>query len=219
MEVHETSDGMRWYVVEGRYLPSVTTVLGKIFNHPDWARYDLSSPAVIYARNKGRAVHKACYWLAKGRRLKPESIDPALEPYIAQFENFLIETKFETEEAEFLAVSRRNGFAGRGDLWGKMPGDGLDLIRNKFGAKTGHLIDIKTGVIQVNMAGWQTAAYLRAYREMRDLLNVPCKRSVLHLDGGKPDGWRLVALDDPDDWPVFLSALNCFKACEMRGML
>lgn len=208
LDVHETPDGMRWYVVEGRHLPSVTTVLGKIFNHPDWARYDLSSPAVIYARNKGRAVHKACYWLAKGRRLKPESIDPALEPYIAQFENFLLETEFETAEAEFLAVSQRHGYAGRGDLWGRMP-DG----------KGGHLIDIKTGVIQTDMAGWQTAAYLRALREMKGLQQVPCKRSVLHLDGGKPDGWRLVALDNPDDWPVFLSALNCFKASEMRGML
>lgn len=203
MEVRETSDGMRWYVVEGRHLPSVTTVLGKIFHHPDWVGYDLSSPAVIYARNKGRAVHTACYWIAKGRRLDPASIDPALEPYITQFENFLMETRFEAEEAEFIAVSRLYGYAGRGDLWGQMP---VDMGR------AGRLIDIKTGVIQVDMAGWQTAAYLRAFREMRGLQQVPCRRSVLHLDGGEADGWRLVALDDPDDWPVFLSALNCFKA-------
>lgn len=210
MEVHETSDGMRWYVVEGKYLPSVTTILGKIFNHPDWAHYDLTSPAVIYARNKGRAVHKACYWLAKGRRLNPSSIDPALESYIAQFENFLIETKFETAKAEFLAVSRRHGYAGRGDLWGQMPQDQ---------GRAARLVDIKTGVIQTDMAGWQTAAYLRAYREVRGLQQVPCKRSVLHLDGEKPDGWRLVALDDPDDWSVFLSALNCFRVDKRNNIL
>jgi len=210
LDVIETPDGMRWYVVEGRRLPSVTTVLGWIFHHPDWVRYDMSSPAVIYARNKGRAVHQACYWLSMGRRLNPASIDPALEPYIAQFRHFLAETEFRTEQAEFLAVSRRHGYAGRGDIWGQMPDDE---------GRVGHLIDIKTGVVEEDMAGWQTAAYLRACRETRGLQQVPCKRSVLHLDGEKPDGWRLVALDNPDDWAIFLSALNCFKAAESRGRL
>lgn len=201
--------GLRWYLVEGRRFPAVTTILGHVFANRDWARYDLSDPAVVYARNKGRAVHTACYWIAKGRRLNPETVAPELEPYIAQFEGFLAETGFQTMEAEFLVSSLRYQYAGRGDLWGKMP---------NLPTRGHHLIDVKTGVIQVDMAGWQTAAYLRACREGW-LQYEPCKRSVLHLDGGKPYGWRLVALTDPDDWAVFLSALNCFKAAASRGML
>lgn len=201
-------NGLRWYLIDGKRIPSVTSVLGWCCHHPDWARYDLTSPAVVHARNKGRAIHTACYWIAKGRRLNPETVDSELEPYIAQFEGFLAETRFQTMEAEFLVSSQKYRYAGRGDLWGKMP----DVDRGN------HLIDIKSGVVQVDMAGWQTAAYLRACREGW-LQHEPCKRSVLHLDGGKPDGWRLVALNGPDDWAVFLSALNVFKAATNRGML
>lgn len=199
--------GLRWYPVEGRLLPSVTSVLGHVFMKPDWARYDMNSPEVIFARNRGRAVHTACYWLAMGRRLNPETIDAAVAPYIDQFTDFELKTGFRTDSAEFRVVSMRYGFAGRGDLRGRFPDD-----------DNRHLLDIKTGYVEPWLAGAQTAAYLRADREMGGDMSC-ARRSVLHLTGEARDKWRLVGLTDSDDYTLFLSALNVFKAAERNGAL
>lgn len=199
--------GLRWYVIDGKHLPSVTSVLGWCFKHPDWLGYDMNDPAVIYARNRGRAVHKGCYWLALGRRLNPKTVDDALVPYIDQFRNFLTTTGFRTEEAEFLVCSKHNGYAGRGDLKGHFPT-----------SEARHLLDIKTGIVEPWLAGYQTAAYLRGDREKNK--DMCCtKRSVLKLDGDKPDGWKLVSLADPEDLVYFMNALNVFKAAKRNGAL
>lgn len=200
---------MRWYAIdpETEY-GSVTTVLGWAFRYGDWFRYDLTSPEVLTARSRGRAVHKAAYWMAIGRRLNPQTVDPMIEPHVAQFNHFLSTTKFETEEAEFPIVSRTFRFAGRGDLRGRFPGD-----------PSKHLIDVKSGLtVLMWLAGFQTAAYLRGYREMTGDLSAT-KRSVLHLNGKKPDQWRLKKLDDPDDWTMFLSANNCFNRARIERCL
>ena len=201
-------NGLRWYVIDGRKIPSVTSVLGFIFHWPAWAKYDLTSPEMLFARNRGRAVHKACYWLAMGRRLKAETIGPVLVPYIDQFTHFLETTRFQTEAAEFFCLSRKYGYAGRGDIKGLFPGD-----------KARHFLDVKTGTaVEGWLAGFQTAAYLHADREESG--DMRCvKRSVLHLNGGEPDKWRLRGPKGPDDFTMFLSALNCFKESERRNLL
>ncbi|MCP4201896.1 MAG: hypothetical protein GY769_08180 [bacterium] len=206
--VRETRDGLRWYVGNGgRTYPSVTTALGWVFHNREWVRYDMDAAHVVHARNKGRAIHTACYWMAKGRELDPASVDEELEPYIEQFRDFMRVTGFRPTDTEFLVVSQRYGYAGRGDLCGNVPEE-----------KTAHLVDIKSGQLQTDMAGWQTAGYLRAWREMkRDRLVF--RRCVLHLNGKGRDKWRYVGMSKPGDWAVFLSALNCFKAAEAGGML
>lgn len=202
------NDGLRWYPIKGKRKPwpSVTTALGWVFHYPGWARYDLTSAEVLFARNRGRAVHKACYWLALGRRLDMSTVDSVVEPYVFQFEDFLRETGFRTTAAEFLVWSEKFRYAGRGDLKGVFPPD----------LKTIHLIDIKTGSgVMAWLAGFQTSAYLRADREMVGDMRA-AKRSVLWLE---PDRWRLKALTDRDDFTMFLSALNCFHRANIEGAL
>lgn len=207
LEVVE-KNGLRWYPIGGKLYPSVTTALGWVFHYPGWARYDLNSPEMMFARKRGRAVHKACYWIALGRRLMESTVDPILEPYITQFRCFLLTSGFRTEVAEFRIFSRRFGYAGRGDLKGYFPGD-----------PNRHLIDIKTGTSVMGwLAGFQTAAYLRADREESgDMTST--RRSILQLNGQKPHQWRLKGLNDPDDFTHFISALNIFKVAERENWL
>lgn len=200
--------GLRWYLVEGKKLVSVTTALGWVFHWPGWAKYDLTAPNILFARNRGRAVHKACYWMSMGRRLREDTIDPVIEPYVFQFAHFLQTTQFRAEAAEFLVYSKKYGYAGRGDIKGFFP---TDTAR--------HFLDVKTGeTVEDWLAGFQTAAYLNADREMTKDMRC-AKRSVLHLNGGAPDKWRLRGPKGPDDFTMFLSALNCFKEAERRSAL
>lgn len=201
-------DGFRWYPIDGKEYVSVTTALGWVFHYTGWAKFDMSSPFMLTALKRGRAVHKAAYWLSMGRRLKMETVDPIILPFVLQFEDFLKTTRFVAEAAEFRVYSEKYGYAGRGDIKGHFPGD-----------PDRHFLDVKTGVgVEEWLAGYQIAAYLRADREMGGDLSC-AKRSALHLNGKAPDKWRLRGLTEPDDLVHFLSALNCFKAAERHKAL
>ncbi len=201
--VIEGEYGIRYYDQNGT-VPSVTSVLGWIFGYGGWAGFDPSSAAVITARRRGTAVHRACEILAKGGELRDSSVHPMIRPYVEQFRDFIDSTRFRAVASELRVVSKRYGYGGRIDLIGES-GDGPMIL------------DLKT-TQDVWLAGYQLSAYKQALCETT-AGHESRQRGTLILSEKAPDKWKLRAFDDSMDFQVFLSALNCFKVAMFAGRL
>lgn len=209
MEVIESQDGRRYYrAPDGRLDPSVTTALGSVFRYGGWAGFDPQSPAVLTARRRGRAVHRACEILAKGGLIEPGSVHMTIAPYVEQFVNFKRQTGFRATASEMYVRSDIYRFAGRLDLVGEWPPYRVD---------SAGVLDIKT-YLDVWLAELQVAAYEQGYRETTGDAR-PLDRGTLLLSNGPPDGWKLRRLEEPNGLTIFLSSLNCFRYADSKGRL
>lgn len=204
--VRQNSAGYRWYRPDGfrEWLVSTTTALGYVFRFGGWAGFDPWSAAVLTARRRGKAVHRACEILANGHEIAESSLHPIVVPYVAQFRDFMAKTDFRATGTEIEVFSARYRYGGKLDLVGDWDGEA-------------GLLDIKTG-LDTWLAGFQTAAYEYAYRETTGD-QTPRRRGTLLLSDKAPDKWKLRVCPDPSDFSVFLSALNIFRVAEARGKL
>lgn len=174
------------YHVDGREVPSVTTVLSP-YTGLEYVNRDLLEAAAAL----GTDVHAAVHLYNTGRLAHcPEHI----EPYVDAWRKFLDESGAVVLESEVRVYSAKYGYAGT-----------LDNILHWNDTDT--LTDIKSGSVVPKTVGPQTAAYVHAVNEMRGT-NLRARRCI-HL---RPDGtYKVHRLTETTDWSIFLSCLNVWR--------
>lgn len=194
-------------------VPSVTSILGHVYRKIEWRwtedDWRMQRWRELY-RDRGQAIHSACYLLADGQGVKKASLDPMIVGHVDQFVDFLKVNRVETVWAEKYVRSRRYGFAGRLDLdiW----------VGSSRARRRRWVTDIKSGAPD-SLVGPQTAAYWHAEVESEGLGQdeAPPGRAVLYL---RPDSWDFVPLkNQPQDFAHFRKALETFKSAAKLGVL
>ena len=175
------------YTLEGRQLPSVTTILqAEGFIDATWF--------TEYGRDRGTKVHQAVEFYDAGD-LDEDSLDPVLKPYLAAWKRFKEEAHVTIEASEVRLASEVYGFAGT-----------IDKVAAIGNVKA--ILDIKSGQVQP-WTGLQLAAY-------HILLNEPARKRYavqLNNDGS----YRLHEFKDRSDRAVFLAALTVHQWKRREG--
>lgn len=184
--------GAHRYFLGERELPAVTRIM------EDAGIVDFSrvKPDILEtARQRGTAVHVACALYDQGT-LDYASLADESYGYLAAWILFRHQTGFEPSIIEKRLCTQFHGYAGTIDRAGSMSK-----------AKTPAIIDIKTGLPGDDAPGIQLAAYECLMKEA-DLLGSRFRRIAVHLT---PDGkYRMEPHENPNDFPVFLSALTLY---------
>lgn len=174
------------YTCEGLTLPSVTQILTAV------GLPDLSAiPAVTlqWKAELGTMVHLATE-LDDQNELDYNSLDDRIIPYLEAYRRFKSESGFKIIDIEKMVFDPALKYAGKLDRFG--------ILNGKRS-----LLDIKTGVFDSLSVGPQTAAYARAYTDLK------CNRYTLQLkDNGN---YKLHKLNNDNDFNIFLSALNLYR--------
>lgn len=187
------------YTLDGKKLPGVTSVLKPISG----AHYAGVDPAVMErAAELGRAVHRLIE-LDLANDLDLDELDPVLLPYYNGWRQFLATSGFKAQLSEQQMASRRQGYAGTLDLFGR-----LNYLPS--------LIDAKRVAVVVRSTGPQTFAYGQLVRECFPGLlpaDAQLRRYALHLKNPAPGQtaapWSLVPFNnDRQDALVWQSCLN-----------
>ncbi len=193
------------YFVDGRPVPSVTTVLP--------ANFDFVKPEYLKAAAElGTAVHKTIE-LYELDQLDIDNLDDVLRPYLDGWINFKNDTGFVLYRAEMRLYSVVYGFdiVGTTDVVGTFEEAKQKKARavSRYKKTDLCLIDIKSGILSPTTA-LQTAAYSRAYEETTgDRIR---RRFAVQLgDVTKhPRGYKLTEFKNQrEDFSMFLSFLNC----------
>lgn len=171
-----------------RQVPGVTEVL------KPYSAFAAMDPRALepYAA-RGKAVHRLCE-LHDTAMLQASQLDDLGRAYIAQWQRFLADSRFDAALIEYQAYSRTYDFAGRLDRYGKRPG--------KRGAILHAVVDIKTGIPD-RTAGPQTSAYAQLVRE--NLSEPVDERFCVYLTS---DNYKIVPLSDVLDFKRFCAALT-----------
>ncbi|NIQ00988.1 MAG: hypothetical protein GWM98_11665 [Nitrospinaceae bacterium] len=175
------------YELDGKYIPSVTTILDDVGlkTFPDFVQ-----DREWYA-DRGTKVHKACHLFDIGK-LVPESVDPAITGYLKAYELAKKEMGFTVVHSELRVFDEAFWVAGT-----------LDKFVAFRGGKTA-IIDLKCGA-KNRGDRYQTAGYGYAFGGYFEI-----DRLALYLrDDGSfaPDPH-----DDDSDFTVFQSACNVYHA-------
>lgn len=175
------------YRIDSKIVPSVTQCLSLLDPFAKVDRHVLEAAASF-----GRHGHRAMALVVRDA-LNWSTLDSALTPYIEGGAKFLHDFRDRTVVASELMVGHPIlKVAGQIDL--VMESNVVEVVEFKFTA------DFPDGV------GPQTAAYARLLRHIRpSLYGRLVRRRVVVLTEG---GYKTELLDDPSDWPVFLSCLN-----------
>lgn len=172
------------YTLGGKHLPSVTQVLQVLDQYEGVPLRVLEA-----AREFGVHVHLACELDDRGT-LDEAALDRRLAPYLAGWRKFRRDTGFAPTHIEERIVHRQLGYAGTLDRLGTLRGRPA-------------LVDIKSGM-KPKSVGAQTAAYAEAFVLTAGAKRRPARYCVQLSEGD----YRLHVLDDPADWPLFVSCLN-----------
>jgi len=172
------------YTLGGRVLPSVTQALQVLDQYENVPARTLEAARVL-----GVHVHLACELWDRGT-LDESALDMNLRPYLDGWRKFRGDTGFVPTHIEERVLHRQYRYAGTVDRMG--------MLRNRPA-----LIDIKSGM-KPKSVGAQTAAYAAAWCYANSY-NRALSRYCVQL---MPGDYRLHALDDPADFPLFLSCLN-----------
>jgi hypothetical protein len=178
------------YRMDGRLMPSVTTVL----KGTGMIDYSMIPQNVLQAAaHRGTAVHKALHYYDDGE-LDESTIDPMILPYVEAGKRFYAESRFEVAHVEQRVVDKVHWYAGTLDRTGAFP-DGSVAV-----------LDWKTGIL-VPGHGLQLAAYAACMDHPRKY-----RRIAVQL---KDDGtYRIEEYPMKDferDIRTFLSALSCWN--------
>jgi len=171
------------YQVDGAIKPGVSEILqGAGIIDTRWYN--------DHACLRGTYVHKAVQ-LYHRAGLNFKTLDPALEPYVRAYLDFLKRTDFRPVIIEEPGYDPVYDYCGTPDLIGYLKDE---LV----------LIDIKTGA-RPKWVGLQTAAYKKLFGLKIDLKPI-VHRFALELRGnGK---WSLTMLSNPRDIEIFLAAVS-----------
>ena len=176
------------YYLGGTELSSVTTILNQL---NDFGRIP---PDVLERKRQiGTAVHKAAE-LDDAGNLDPDSIDPAVAPYLEGWRKFRRESGFVPEYSEQRVYSTAYQYAGTLDRIG--------ILNNEL-----ILLDIKARATDTPETALQTAAYAKAWEEMTGANLMHRRYSVRLTQDGN---YRLVPHAGLTDFTVFLSCLTLY---------
>lgn len=198
MPLDATTAGIRFDEAEHRYydfrgeVPGVTRVL----ESQGLLTLPKESEALAFARDLGKAVHKATELHDRGE-LDADTVSPLVKPYLDAWILFKEQVGIEIEATELRVYEPNYRYAGTLDRLARWKHRGRRLTLHG-------LIDIKTGAPQ-RATGPQTAAYLNALpRSERKRV-----RYAVHLD--TLGQYHLQGYYDPGDFGTFLSALNLYN--------
>lgn len=177
------------YRVGGVVVPSVTQILRPI--RPDFSAI---SPEVLERKRAlGTAVHLACE-LDDDGELDDETLDDALQPYVAAWRKFKAEQRVEIIFNEKKLHHPRLMYAGTLDRVVEFPDGEMWLL------------DLKTSTDPHPSYGVQTAAYAELLEANELMRGITPKRGTLHLDD---DGrYRLRPNNNPNDVACFRALLS-----------
>jgi hypothetical protein len=177
------------YTLDGVALPSVTTILARLYD------FSFVNDAVLQAKaDLGRAVHLCCE-LDDADDLDEASVAPAVQPYLDGYRLFK-QHKCTTVIATEQVVYSPLGYAGKYDLLTEFEGERW-------------LIDWKTPLVINPAVALQTAGYVLALPRAQATPARKIRRGALQL---KEDGrYRLHEFKDPADAPTFVSFLNTYR--------
>ena len=179
------------YTVDGKSIPSVTTIL-KACGLIDTTWFTEG------ATTRGTYVHQATELLDRDD-LDESSLDPVLTPYVDAYRRFKQETGFVIDDIEKRVHNATYGYAGTLDRTGTFIGD-----------KTKSIIDIKTGQ-PAKWHGVQLAAYALCFGS--EVLN----RYGLYLSN--TGSYKLERFKDRQDANIWLACLTLYKWREKNGTI
>jgi len=176
------------YTLGGVVLPSVTTVLGRVYPE-NWEHCG------EFAKERGSNVHEMID-LYLGGDLDEDFLAPSVEGYLRAAQSAIAEMGLSIEGHELRMASLTHGIAGTADIVGT-------VARKK---PTLAIVDWGTGD-----KGWagglQTAAYASMYQENTG--RTPLLRFAVHL---KADGqYAVTEYKSREDLPEFLAALRVYR--------
>jgi len=192
---------VRWYRVDGRLLPSVTSVLGLVLRKPGLERWrgrhgnEEADRQSAEARSSGSAVHRQVEVFNKNILLDPAFTGGEPPAYRAWFQANIAEPVL----VETVTFSTLHGYAGRVDLVARMRSGRLAVIDIKtvgrFGCYPEYLL--------------QTAAYAAALEESHGLAVGERHIVQIHRESGEVN---LLTLEDLDgDFGAWLRVLEYFR--------
>lgn len=148
----------RYYNINGKEYPSVTTILS-VISKPGLTSWKVklgkeeSEKVSKEAAGIGSQVHKALEYVIKGKAVPRDLLSKPVKKAIVYFTEWCRRVVFEPQGSEMTVYSDKYGFAGTLDLPGLM-GDSLAII------------DFKTSGRIYKEVWLQLAAYWLAYTEM-----------------------------------------------------
>lgn len=174
------------YRLDGTVVPSVTQVLEQI------QMLDGIPPDVLErARIRGQHVHEAMALLVRDD-LDWESLDPELVPYLEGGKRFLEESGIVVIASELQVYCPITRCAGTLDLFGEWRNSEV-------------IVDFKATSDVPAPVGPQTAGYDFLYDATFTKSRRRRKRYCVQLT---PRGYKVEPLNDPADYPMFISCLN-----------
>lgn len=205
----EEGDAGRTYAVDGKRLPSVTTVLrimhdeglaelrGTLGNRRFWQ-------VMRDAGNLGTAVHKACEAVLDPEDIPVPDPDPKVASMAAHFAEWVAATVKEVHHVEVAFADTALGYGGI-----------IDLVATLRGDRKPSVIDIKTSAkiipsYYLQLAGYREAARLSIEPRVD-------RRVIVHISKTTPKGapGKITAVDCPNphayDFAAFQAALNLWK--------
>lgn len=186
------------YLLDGKPIPSVTTILSNVGLYPDFQFID------PWYAERGTRVHKACHFLDRGtldrEKLEAQDKGRVIIPYIESYEKFKDVFKVELIDSEIQLFDETYWYAGTADKFLKIEWGGQEREA---------LIDLKCGQpewgYQFQLAGYGYAKGLH-YSTLR--LGVYLKK-----DGSLP---QVIEYSNTEDFNIFLAATVTHRA-KQRG--
>jgi hypothetical protein len=203
VERQQAANG-RWYLSDGVWLPSVTTILSVYPKGHQFERwlgesnsYDDAIAKRDAAGDRGTLVHDSIAALIEGQTVElPEDTDPKVGKLIQGFLNFWREMTPVTILSETMLVG--NGYAGCCDWIGTIGGELW-------------LLDFKTSGAIYTSYHLQTAAYQKAAEYRKEAVWGIERRGCLWLKTNTKKGWQIVESDNPHaDWSAFVACKEIF---------
>lgn len=177
------------YEWNARPVPSVTQVIRSALGDP-FER--VAAPVLELARQRGRAVHRACE-LDDAGRLDESSVDPRIVEYVRAWRDFRRAFAFTIDYAERPLYSLVYDFAGTPDVVGRIDDTTVAVVERKTG--------LPGAAAELQTAGQAILVAKDAPQRIR--------RFALQM---KPTGrYSLVEHKNPSDIRDFLSCLNVHR--------
>ena len=207
----------RFYLINDRYLPSVTTILGR-FVEPYLLKWygDNGTERALWkseqAKRKGSTIHNGIYLLSKGITLHYSDYKQEEWLQIMRFIEFYKALKPKVIQSEYTVYDENLGYAGTLDLAIELEGGSYNLGKSKeVELKKGiYIVDYKTGSEGYKYFA-QLGSYAHAYEQLSG--NDVEGTMLLYLNSNTKQGWK-VEYRSRDRWlrdfEVFLNYLNIY---------